>query len=521
MRSRASSTNHGDERGMGLLFGMIATGIVALIAWAMTTNGIIDLTISDHYRNYSAAFYAADAGVEQTLIDFKLDDDWVADLIDVDNWVARPPGGATLSINGSAITVKLDGDGNIVPGWYPMGTATGVGEAAYAREVYLPAFVAPGECDPTEVSGSGASGSESKDSSSKDSSSKDSSSKDSKSKDSDSDSDGFWASALDGLAFLATDSRFLVAGAAAAGGAKVDVCHIPPGNPDNAHTINVSDSALSAHMAHGDTEGACADDDAGSGGSKSGSSKSGSSKSGSSKSGKSSDDSQSMLDDPCSYLDDLSDSGASDEKSEGSSSKDSSSKDSSSKDSSSKDSSSKDSSSKDSSSKDSSSKDSSSKDSSSKDSSSGPVAAVFDSLVNSLLHTNLLFAPASMLGQKFPKSEICHIPPGNPDNAHTINVSSNAVSAHLAHGDSIGDCDDSGSSSKSSSSKSGGSKSGSSEVVEEEPDTSSAYVIIKVRSTGTRLLSQTVIEADLVYLVGEDGAVLNIAVQDWRETRSN
>ncbi len=37
---------------------------------------------------------------------------------------------------------------------------------------------------------------------------------------------------------------------------------------------------------------------------------------------------------------------------------------------------------------------------------------------------------------------ICHIPPGNPDNAHAIKVSINAVDAHLAHGDSIGNCDD-------------------------------------------------------------------------------
>jgi hypothetical protein len=38
------------------------------------------------------------------------------------------------------------------------------------------------------------------------------------------------------------------------------------------------------------------------------------------------------------------------------------------------------------------------------------------------------------------KVDICHIPPGNPANAHTINVSVNAIPAHLAHGDSIGAC---------------------------------------------------------------------------------
>lgn len=38
---------------------------------------------------------------------------------------------------------------------------------------------------------------------------------------------------------------------------KVIVCHIPPGNPGKAHTIRISRSALKAHLAHGDTLGAC------------------------------------------------------------------------------------------------------------------------------------------------------------------------------------------------------------------------------------------------------------------------
>jgi hypothetical protein len=37
----------------------------------------------------------------------------------------------------------------------------------------------------------------------------------------------------------------------------VDVCHIPPGNPDNAHTITISENALDAHLEHGDKIGAC------------------------------------------------------------------------------------------------------------------------------------------------------------------------------------------------------------------------------------------------------------------------
>src|SRR5262245_55782385 len=36
---------------------------------------------------------------------------------------------------------------------------------------------------------------------------------------------------------------------------------------------------------------------------------------------------------------------------------------------------------------------------------------------------------------------VCHIPPGNPAGAHTIEISSSAVPAHLRHGDHIGACD--------------------------------------------------------------------------------
>lgn len=64
-----------------------------------------------------------------------------------------------------------------------------------------------------------------------------------------------------------------VTGLAAAGGpceegpnGKVTICHVPPGNPDNAHTISVSPNAADAHLGHGDhcgpcETGMCADDD--------------------------------------------------------------------------------------------------------------------------------------------------------------------------------------------------------------------------------------------------------------------
>ena len=38
------------------------------------------------------------------------------------------------------------------------------------------------------------------------------------------------------------------------------------------------------------------------------------------------------------------------------------------------------------------------------------------------------------------KVVICHVPPGNPQNRHTLTVDASAVPAHMAHGDSLGPC---------------------------------------------------------------------------------
>ena len=41
---------------------------------------------------------------------------------------------------------------------------------------------------------------------------------------------------------------------------KVVLCHVPRGNPDNAHTISVGARGASAHLNHGDAEGECAEE---------------------------------------------------------------------------------------------------------------------------------------------------------------------------------------------------------------------------------------------------------------------
>lgn len=51
------------------------------------------------------------------------------------------------------------------------------------------------------------------------------------------------------------------------------------------------------------------------------------------------------------------------------------------------------------------------------------------------------FLALTSFNVEYNQIEICHVPPGNPANRHTIKVSQNALNAHLAHGDFIGKCD--------------------------------------------------------------------------------
>jgi hypothetical protein len=44
-------------------------------------------------------------------------------------------------------------------------------------------------------------------------------------------------------------------------GEKIIVCHIPPGNPANAHDIEISINALQAHLDHGDFVGGCEEEE--------------------------------------------------------------------------------------------------------------------------------------------------------------------------------------------------------------------------------------------------------------------
>jgi hypothetical protein len=53
----------------------------------------------------------------------------------------------------------------------------------------------------------------------------------------------------------------------------------------------------------------------------------------------------------------------------------------------------------------------------------------------------VMTTPTSVQAEGQEKFTICHVPPGNPENAHTITVAFPALVAHFAqHDDSLGEC---------------------------------------------------------------------------------
>lgn len=71
--------------------------------------------------------------------------------------------------------------------------------------------------------------------------------------------------------------------------------------------------------------------------------------------------------------------------------------------------------------------------------STGPALAT---LLSTLIAGFAMQAAPEPVHAGTPKVTICHKPPGNPANAHTISVNVHAWPAHKAHGDSLGDCSD-------------------------------------------------------------------------------
>ena len=144
---RFLGTRIGDESGFGLLASLLVLMIVAVLGTTLVSVTMTDLAISANFQASAGAFYAADSGIQQTIVDLAVDNRWTASLFAGGVPLSSPD---TLTINGHTVTAPRDRkSGEIVPGYYSLGTAGTIGGSTYTREVYLP--LPPGEVEGPDV----------------------------------------------------------------------------------------------------------------------------------------------------------------------------------------------------------------------------------------------------------------------------------------------------------------------------------------------------------------------------------
>jgi len=127
------------EEGFGLLASLLVMTVISVLGAALLTTGMSDLRISDNYRSAKEAFYAADSGVQQSLIDFVADNTWAPTMVDASSLPIVPKINfpATVSINNQAIILAQQG-GNPVAKFYDFGPTVPFASGVYDRQLFLP-----------------------------------------------------------------------------------------------------------------------------------------------------------------------------------------------------------------------------------------------------------------------------------------------------------------------------------------------------------------------------------------------
>ena len=133
------------EEGFGILASLLVMTLISILGAALLTAGMSDLGASDNYRGAKQAFYAADAGLQQSLIDFVADNTWAPTIVDASSLPIVPKINfpATVSISNQAITLAQQG-GNPVAKFYDFGPTVPFASAVYDRELFLPPTDADG-----------------------------------------------------------------------------------------------------------------------------------------------------------------------------------------------------------------------------------------------------------------------------------------------------------------------------------------------------------------------------------------
>lgn len=130
------------EGGSAFVITLLVMAITLVMGLGLVTSGMTELDISGNYRSRATAYYAADSGLEQTIVDLGSTTTWIEQVIDTTTWTLRDPFPTSVTIDGQTVSLAVDGNGNVIPDYYPFGSSTTLGNGAFTREIYLPPTLA-------------------------------------------------------------------------------------------------------------------------------------------------------------------------------------------------------------------------------------------------------------------------------------------------------------------------------------------------------------------------------------------
>jgi len=132
---------HRSERGSAFVITLLVMAITLAMGLALVSSGMTELDISGNYRNRATAYYAADSGLEQTIIDLAASTAWIDEVINTNTWTLQSPFPTSVTFNGQTVTLAVDGNGDVIPAYYALGSPTTLGDGTFTRQIYLPPTV--------------------------------------------------------------------------------------------------------------------------------------------------------------------------------------------------------------------------------------------------------------------------------------------------------------------------------------------------------------------------------------------
>ena len=155
-----------NDAGSAYIVTLLVMSITLALGMGLVTAGVTELDISGNYRNRATAYYAADSGIEKTIVDLRADQTWIDQVIDSVAWTLVDPFPSTVTVGGVTLTLPVDGGGEVIPGYVDFGNTQSAGYGAFDREVWMPPTLSMSGADPvlafrTRSIGSGGTGDQS------------------------------------------------------------------------------------------------------------------------------------------------------------------------------------------------------------------------------------------------------------------------------------------------------------------------------------------------------------------------